>query len=95
MQRYFAKDKINDKLYLEDGDYHHIKNVMRNNIGDNIEVAYDNIIYICQIKNVSPLELEIISSVTEDREMKTDLTIALSLVNEQKMDLILQHQIKI
>lgn len=90
MQRYFAKDKINDKLYLEDGDYHHIKNVMRNNIGDNIEVAYDNIIYICQIKNVSPLELGIISSVTEDREMKTDLTIALSLVNEQKMDLILQ-----
>ena len=90
MQRYFAKGKNNDKLILYDGDIHHIKNVMRNNPGDCIEVVYENIVHTCEIKNIIPLELEIISSIKEDREMKTKLTIAISLVNEQKMDLILQ-----
>ena len=90
MQRYFAKEKNNDKLVLYDSDIHHIKNVMRNTIGNQIEVVYDNIVYICQIKELNPLELTILSSNNENREMNIDLTIAISLVNEQKMDLILQ-----
>ena len=36
------------------------------------------------------MKLDIISSNNEDREMDLELTIAISLVNEQKMDLILQ-----
>ena len=52
MQRYFAKEKNNDKLVLYDSDIHHIKNVMRNTIGNQIEVVYDNIVYICQIKEL-------------------------------------------
>ena len=90
MQRYFAKEMEKEKFVLYDGDYHHIKNVMRNNINDQIEVVYNNTIYKCIIKNISPLDLEIVNTTKENNEMNTKLTIAISLVNEQKMDLILQ-----
>ena len=90
MQRYFAKAKEGDKLYLYDSDYHHIKNVMRQNINDKIEVVFDNITYICIIEKLDPVSLAIVDTFKEDKEMQTEVTIALSLVNEQKMDLILQ-----
>ena len=90
MQRYFAKEKEEQSFILQDSDIHHIKNVMRCKINDKIEVVYENIVYICQIKNINPLQLEICDIVKEDRESPIDLTIAIALVNEQKMDLILQ-----
>ena len=90
MQRYFAKEKNGSKIVLYESDIHHIKNVMRGKIGDNIEVAFNDIVYLCQISKLDPLELKELSSNKEDREMNIDLTIAISLVNEQKMDLILQ-----
>lgn len=90
MQRYFAKEKTSDGLTLYDSDLHHIKNVMRNKINDQIEVVYENIVYLCNIDSLSPITLSIASESTEDKEMATELTIAVALVNEQKMDLILQ-----
>ena len=90
MQRYFAKEKNEDNFILYENDIHHIKNVMRYKEGDEIEVVYEKIVYKCKIKNVFPLKLDIISSNNEDREMNLELTIAISLVNEQKMDLVLQ-----
>lgn len=90
MQRYFAKEKEEQSFILQDSDIHHIKNVMRCKINDKIEVVYENIVYICQIKNINSLQLEICDIVKEDRESPIDLTIAIALVNEQKMDLILQ-----
>lgn len=90
MQRYFAKEKINNKFILYDSDIYHIKKVMRCKLGDKIEVVYNSIVYTCKITNIELVELEIISSQKEDRELDIDLTIAISLVNEQKFDLILQ-----
>ena len=90
MQRYFAKAKEGDNFVLYDNDYHHIKNVMRMQINDQIEVIYDHMTYICSIKEIEPLKLEMLEKVNENKEMATELTIAISLVNEQKMDLILQ-----
>lgn len=90
MQRYFVKEKINNNFILYDTDIHHIKKVMRCKIGDKIETVFDSTVYTCQITNLEPLDLEIISSQKEDRELPLDITIAISLVNEQKFDLILQ-----
>lgn len=90
MQRYFAKEKIDDKLVLSDSDYHHIKSVMRNKPGDIIEVIYQNIVNICSIITITPLELKVISKNNENNELPINLTVAVSLVNEQKFDLILQ-----
>lgn len=90
MQRYFAKERIKDNFVLYEKDLHHIKNVMRFKVEDMIEVVYDSIIYTCKIIKLEPLLLEIITKSDHDSEMNIDLTIAISLVNEQKMDLILQ-----
>ncbi len=90
MQRYFAEKLENDKFILLDSDIHHIKNVMRGKIGDQIEVVYDNKVNICKIKNLEPLELENIRKLNDNNEMNIELTIAVSLVTEQKFDLILQ-----
>ena len=47
MQRYFAKRREQNNLILEESDIHHIKNVMRMNINDKIEVVYDKVyIYV-------------------------------------------------
>ena len=90
MQRYFAKEKLIDDFILYDTDIHHIKNVMRYQINDEIEVVFENIVYICKIKSITPLSLEIINKKNEDSEMNITLSVAVSLVNEQKIDLILQ-----
>ena len=90
MQRYFAKSKKNEEFILYEQDCHHIKNVMRSKIGDNIEVVYESIVYICRIDNLEPLKLSIINIQNEDHELNIDLTVAVSLVNEQKFDLIIQ-----
>ena len=90
MQRYFVKDKKAEEFILYDQDKHHIKKVMRNKIGDNIEIVYNKKVYLCQIINIEPLKLKILNEYVEDRTGKINLTIAISLVQEQKFDLILQ-----
>ena len=90
MQRYFAEKKEDNNFSLYESDIHHIKNVMRYHENDMIEVVYDKILYTCKITNISPLSLEIIDAKEKESDSKVTLTIALSLVNEQKMDLILQ-----
>ena len=87
MQRYFAK---NEKLELQDTDIHHIKNVMRMSINDKIEIIYNKKIYLCLIESINPFQIKIVDNYQEERNLDIELTIAISLVTEQKFDLILQ-----
>lgn len=90
MQRYFAKEFNNNNMILRDSDIHHIKNVMRMKENDLIEVIYDNKLYICSVTSFNPFKVTINNVVDEDNGIKLDVTIAVGLVKEQKMDLILQ-----
>ena len=90
MQRYFVKEKNNDNFILADSDIYHIKKVMRCKNNDKIEVVYDKKVYLCNIDDIDSLNLSIVESYEEDRESKVKLTVAVSLVQEQKFDLILQ-----
>lgn len=90
MQRYFVKEKKDNYLILEDNDLHHIKNVMRNKKGDTIECVFAKKLYICEIEDPSQKEVKILEKRVEDHENALDVTIAIALVKEQKMDLILQ-----
>lgn len=89
MQRYFAKE-YKDNLILEDSDIRHIKKVMRMNINDLIEVVYDNKLYICKIISFDPFMLDIDKVIEDENKTSFDVTVAVGLVKEQKMDLILQ-----
>ncbi len=90
MQRYFVKERFQDHLILEESDVHHIKNVMRNQVGDLIECIYQDKLYICEIQDPKSADVLIVEEREEDNELNWDVTIAIALVKEQKMDLILQ-----
>ena len=89
MQRYFA---LNKNLKLSDKDIHHITNVMRMKINDNIEVVYDKKVYLCKIESMSKDDVlvKIIEEKQDDNELEIKVTIAVPLVNEKKIDFILQ-----
>jgi 16S rRNA (uracil1498-N3)-methyltransferase len=89
MQRYFAKDKKENKIILSDSDLHHIKTVMRMNIGDNIECIYNKKLYLCRIEDFNN-NILIEKEIDENNELDTEIIIAIALVKEQKFDLILQ-----
>lgn len=89
MQRYFAKDFIDDKPVLYDSDIKHITKVMRLVRGDYFEVVYDKMVYHCKIENTIPFSY-IIESTSNEEDKTIGLTVAVGLVQEQKMDLILQ-----
>ena len=90
MQRYFS-DKNLDIFELSSDDSYHIIKVMRNSIGDKIEVVIDKCLYICEIVKISDLvTVRRLEEVECDSELPCYVTIAQSLVKEQKMDLILQ-----
>ena len=89
MQRYFAKDFINDKPVLYDSDIKHITKVMRLVNGDYFEVVYNKTVYHCKIENIIPFNY-IIESTSNEEDKTIGLTVAVGLVQEQKMDLILQ-----
>lgn len=90
MQRYFTKEKLGCYLILDETDIHHIKNVMRNKIGDEIECIYNKELYICEIENLNSPKVKILEKINQNKKDKLDVTIAVALVKEQKMDLILQ-----
>lgn len=90
MQRYFVKEKNNNNFILENNDIHHIKKVMRCKNNDRIEIVYNKKVYLCNIDDIENLTLSIIDCYEEDRESNINITIAISLVQEQKFDLILQ-----
>jgi 16S rRNA (uracil1498-N3)-methyltransferase len=90
MQRYFKNTNL-DTFELSSEDSYHIIKVMRNKIGDKIEVVIDKKLYICEITDLNdPVIVKRLEEVECDSELPCHVTIAQSLVKEQKMDLILQ-----
>ena len=92
VQRYFAIKKEYDKFILDKKDIHHIKNVMRMNIGDTIEIVYEKKVYICSIVSLNEknIELDVISKIDENRELSKHIAICFALSKEDKIDYILQ-----
>lgn len=90
MQRYFAISKEKEYLFLKQEDIHHIKNVMRNKVGNEIECIYQEKLYICKIESLDSNKVKIVSTINEKHELSTDITLAIALIKEQKMDIILQ-----
>ena len=91
MQRYFGIKKDNNRLYLNDSDYHHIKNVMRMSDGDLVEVVIDNKLYLGCIENVkSNVSILIKKELLFEDEFIPKINLIIPLLKESKMDLILQ-----
>ena len=88
MQRYFSEVKKDNLFLLKDEDLYHIKTVMRMNINDEIEVVYEQKVYICKLdKNYNA----IIEKVIENNIIKKmNYVLCVPILQEQKMSFILQ-----
>lgn len=89
MQRYFAK-LINNKILLDDGDVHHLLNVMRMKKGDKIEAVADEKLYICEIKETNPLNIETIEIAPLKSEIENNVTLFFALAKGDKIDFVIQ-----
>ena len=90
MQRYFALDRVDNSFILEDGDLHHISNVMRMKTGDFVEVVFDKVLYKCKVffgKSIDVIYDSIISNSVKDF---MEIVLVVPVLKEQKMDLVLQ-----
>ena len=91
MQRYFVDKKEDNTFILSENDTYHITTVMRMKEEDKIEIVYNKQLYIIKILELTPVvKAEIIEKIETNNELSINVTIAQSLVKEQKMDYILQ-----
>ena len=96
MQRYFCEQMSDNKFILNNDDSHHIKTVMRMHLGECVEVVYNKVVYVCEIASLDKNVLVLIKEkLDENNEMPLKVTICQSLVNEQKMDFILQKGVEL
>ena len=90
MQRYFSNNVNNNEYLLSKDDEYHIKKVMRMNKGDKIEIVDNKKVFICEIISIDPVKARIIEEKNENNENDKTIILVQSLVNETKMDYVLQ-----
>ncbi len=90
MQRYFSNLIKNNEYLLSDDDSYHIKKVMRMNIGNMIEIVDNKKVMICQITSFDPVKAKVVKELNEYNENDKKIILVQSLVNETKMDYVLQ-----
>lgn len=90
MQRYFSNNKENNAYVLSNDDSYHIEKVMRMNIKDKIEIVCDKTLYICEIISFKPVKAKIVQEIKENNEEEKKIILVQSLINENKIDYVLQ-----
>ena len=89
MQRYFVKYNNQDIEFLE-SDIHHITNVMRFKVGDEIEIVLEEKAYLVAIDNLHPLKVHIVNPILNDSELPYDFRVYFPLTKSDKAELVVQ-----
>ncbi|MCQ2743006.1 MAG: 16S rRNA (uracil(1498)-N(3))-methyltransferase [Bacilli bacterium] len=89
MQRYFGtiQDK---KAFLKESDVHHLVDVVRIKKGENIEVVDEGETFLCKIEATSPLSIEVVNLIEENREPDNQITLAFAILKGDHNDLIVE-----
>ncbi len=92
MNFFVDKDKIkNDYIYIESSDVNHIKNVLRKNVGDILNVVSENVIYKSEISEIT--QNQVVCKILDKQEKKksnVELTIFQGLAKADKIEYIIQ-----
>lgn len=93
MQRYFISEKEYMESIILSDDVFHIVKVMRNKIGDLIEICYDNKAYLAKITNLSNelVNFEIVEEISDKKQNKPNITLIQGLAKGDKNDDITKH----
>ena len=85
MQRYFSKNKKNNKFELNSDDIYHITRVMRMKSNDKIEVVYNNEVYICNLDfNNNEVDISIIEKLENNKNDKIEKVLIIPLLKENR-----------
>lgn len=87
MQHYFGSIFEDGKLVLEETDLHHLLNVKRATIGEEIEITDKNTTYKCKISSIKPLKAEVLEA-SNSREIENTLSLAFCLLKGDHNELI-------
>ena len=91
MQRYFVNEKVGNSFFIAADDSYHIIKVMRMQLKDKIEIVFQDKLFLCEIVKLSPnVKCDIVKEFNNEKLILPKVSIAQSLVKEQKMDYILQ-----
>lgn len=93
MQRYFIEkiDISNNQAILTDGDFHHVKNVMRGRIGDEIIVCDYEVCYQVTITDITKKEIiTILDTLLEQKKQPYKCDIAQALIRRERFEYMLQ-----
>lgn len=95
MQRYFINQKIidlnNNIITIEGSDVHHIKNVMRMKIGDQIICVTDGVSYLSQITQIGDVVIStILETIVDTNELNIQVDIAHGLTTREKREEVIQ-----
>lgn len=93
MQRYFITEKEYMEGIILSDDVFHIVKVMRNKVGDLIEICYDNRAYLAKITNLSNelVNFLIIEELSNKKQNKPNITLIQGLAKGDKNDDITKH----
>ena len=94
MQRYFVS-LINEKIVFNEQDIFHIQKVMRNKVGDEIEIVYDGKAFLVAIDSLNPLNVHVVNPILSDSELPFDLVLFLPLTKSDKIELVIQKATEI
>ncbi len=89
MQRYFVSGSSENIIFPEK-DIFHIKKVMRNKVGDQIEIVLSDKAYLATIDKLEPLHVYINEPILKEAELENDLTIFFPLTKSDKAELVIQ-----
>lgn len=94
MHRFFVdKEHVtNNKILIKDKDFNHIKNVLRMQVGEKLEVSSHGTLYLGYIESIlnDSLLIDILETKDSLNEKQIEITLFQGLAKGSKMDLIIQ-----
>ena len=87
MQHYFGTI-LDNKAIIDGKQIHHLLNVRRTRVGERLEVSDDAVSYLCEVRSLEPLDIEVLHPLEEKRELDVDLYLAFGLLKGDHNDLI-------
>lgn len=92
MNFFVDKDKVKDNfIFIENSDINHIKNVLRKNVGDILDIVSDKVKYRAEIVEISSTKIKCaILEKSENIDQKVNLTIFQGLAKADKIEYIIQ-----
>ncbi len=89
MQRFFAKDQQSDFFIINEDDEYQIKKVLRYKINTEIEIVFDQKLFLAEIVSLTPLKIKKISQLEEELQL-LNVTLFIPFLKENKMSFLLQ-----